>query len=178
MLYSKILPYEEYTDYAINQETAEYLEKFIIENKIKSVIECGSGLSTILFSYLSLERLSLEHDLKWLNFTKNKLNELQLICNINHCELTDNWFNIENIKLFKSDMLFIDSPPGYICEKSRSPALNKLEKSIKSGTYVVLDDYYRIDENNIVSEWKLKYPNLKEIDVIDSKFGLIVLKFS
>lgn len=180
MKYTNCLPFSKYTNYALNKQSLLYLENFIIENNIKNIIECGSGLSTLLFSQLNLKNvLSLEHDEYWFNFTKKELIKLNTLNNIDLklCRMNNNWFDLTNVNIFKADLILIDSPPGNLIKNSRYPALEKLQESISENTYIILDDFFRKDEKETVSIWLKEYSNLKIIDILDYKLGLILLKF-
>lgn len=48
-----------------------YIKQFILKNNIKSVIEFGSGVSTLLFANLNLDVLSLETDLHYMDFVRS-----------------------------------------------------------------------------------------------------------
>ncbi len=132
----------------------------------KIIMECSSGASTIVLARcIQMQNnghiYSLEHDLYYANKTKNELKKHQLEdwVTILHAPLVDigngqKWYDIKDIPDIPFiDLLVIDGPPGYICERSRYPAIKQLKNKIKNTT-IFLDDSNRPQEKEIIQLWK------------------------
>lgn len=140
-----------------------------------TILELGSGLSTIIISYI-LKKInkgklySIEHDKFFYEKTKRLLdiNNLNDICDLIYSPLEETeingnkwlWYNIDFInKIDKIDILLIDGPPAHIQEMSRFPALPILINKLNDNCVIFLDDANREEETNIIRTWRNLYPN-------------------
>jgi hypothetical protein len=71
-------------------------------------------------------------------------------------------------------MLVIDGPSGFIQKNSRYPALPLLYSRLSDGCRVFLDDAARPEEQEIVSLWQTRFPNL-EVETVAASRGCAVL---
>ena len=138
-----------------------------------NVVEVGSGMSTSWIG-LALQEIgnskliSLEHDMKYANKTRNQIKKydledvvtLHLTDLIPHCIENKEylWYDIKSIKDMlsfndKIDLVFVDGPPGHIGRLSRYPAFELLSSYMKIGTRVVLDDTDRSEEKEVIQKW-------------------------
>ncbi|MCC5638755.1 glycosyltransferase family 2 protein [Nostoc sp. CHAB 5844] len=180
---------EEFTNWVLTSEALEWIAEFVKTNGIQKVVECGSGLSTILFGSLNLEKvITLEHSSDWYAYTRHRLQEKRLLeyVDLHLCQLqetllngtTFNWYNIDKVSPFASDLILVDGPPENSCLKARYPTPYLLKEFIKSGTWLLLDDYHRQQETEIVNLWLREIPSLELIQVLPFKYGLAVLRYN
>ncbi|MFD2515638.1 class I SAM-dependent methyltransferase [Pontibacter locisalis] len=151
----------------------------IVINRRKSIVELGSGFSTIVIAKLiqinnlSCKFLSIEHDPEWIILQKELLkNEgLEGIVEIQLMPLISGWYCekfIANINKSPGfiDCLIVDGPPAYSkeIEDSRRPALYKLNESLAVNSFILLHDTDRLGESEIIKSWE----NTFKLDFIDS----------
>jgi glycosyltransferase involved in cell wall biosynthesis len=183
----------EFTNWALSTQALEWITQFIQTQGIKTVVELGSGLSTILLASLQqdgvIERsLTLEHDSKWYDKTVECLQQkgLQCYAQIYLCPLQQvvlnqknvNWYGIKTLPYFIAGLILIDGPPEQNGLLARYPAPHLLKQFIQPGTWMILDDYHRQAERGIVKDWLAELPNLRLIEVVPIDTGLALLHFS
>ncbi|OGB83352.1 hypothetical protein A3F66_00625 [candidate division TM6 bacterium RIFCSPHIGHO2_12_FULL_32_22] len=123
------------TDAAVN-----FLDQFLKESP-KSVLELGSGGSTIWFAKRIKHLVSFEHDVRWYETVKKELNQqidYRLIKGsyfdtIN--EFPDNYF----------DLVLVDG-------KDRLECIKNSIRVLRSGGVLMLDDAQR-EKYQVVNEW-------------------------
>ena len=159
------------------------LNELVINNR-NSIIEFGSGLSTIMMGRLiKSEKLnsklfSIEHDQEWVNFLnkillKEKLtNKVKIIyAPLNKTFNKENqlfsWYDfditevLDEVKEF--DMVIIDGPPGFTNNNflSRYNALPYVYNYLKEDFVIMMDDANRKGESLALTlyqkEFKLKF---------------------
>ena len=174
---------------AISSDMANILISKILKTKAKLVLEAGSGLSTILMGY-ALEKtggilISLEHDKKFYEKTLadirlHKLKNVKLIYaplqifNLEGKEWL--WYCPEGLKEIESiDILFVDGPPGSAQPLSRYPALPILKDKISNSCTIILDDFFRKDEREIVNIWKSCFFDF-ELTIYKTQKGTAILR--
>ncbi len=154
------------------------------------VLECGSGVSTILIG-LFLKKyapkatlVTLDHDF---NYFQKSLNEIELhdlqnvqllYAPLKPYQIEEKiwlWYDLEGLKNIQTiDMLIVDGPPMVIQKMARYPAIALLKSKLSEDVVVILDDAYRIDEKKIVSEWKKELDFLEEF--VESEKGTSILR--
>lgn len=126
------------------------------------ILECGSGLSTILLHIVAFKRgveiISLENDSYWGNIVLSKLGRGELKCRsgLYICPLKRyidfDWYDISSVPLPGHFSLVVcDGPPGttFGGRYGLFPILSgRLSKSI-----VLLDDFNRSEEKSVVIKW-------------------------
>lgn len=177
--------------WALSPEALEWIRQFIQERGIRSVLELGSGQSTLMLASLvrdeilksadgsaALKAIAVEHDEKYSEQTYNLLKsiELEQYVTLHHCPLMNRWFDMRFVPVEEVDLILIDSPPYHVAPMSRLPAIEKLKPFIKAGTWIILDDYHRETEKLIVKQWLESYPGLKLIGKVSIDTGLAVMR--
>lgn len=176
------------SSWAMHSDSLDWIVNFIKENKISSIIECGSGASTVSLASLGLRKfLSLEHEKPWLNHTKTKLEEKELqsqvdlqLCPLHQSAVNGflvDWYDIKQITPFPADLILIDGPPGNNRILSRYPAPHLLKRYIKNGTWLILDDWNRLQEKEMIKLWLREIPELQCIDTLTLGRGLAVMQY-
>lgn len=179
----------EFSNWALTSDALEWIARFVEAFGIRKVVECGSGLSTIMFGSLKLQQvLSLEHNSNWYAYTRYRLQEKGLLeyVDLQLCQLQQSmlngmllkWYDINLLSSFKADLILVDGPPGDNCLRARYPALHLLKAFIQPGTWLLLDDYYRKQETEIVDLWLKEISELELIKVLPFKNGLAVLRYN
>lgn len=72
------------------------------------VLECGSGLTTLVLAIKGVDSLVLEHDPAFASHTRKMLALFGLKANIEVCPLVDGWFDFEGGEF---DAVIVDGPP-------------------------------------------------------------------
>ncbi|HWP57909.1 MAG TPA: class I SAM-dependent methyltransferase [Candidatus Acidoferrales bacterium] len=156
---------------------ARYLIQQLVAWRPKTIVELGSGASTILIARLmqrlgtaDYEHISVEHDGDYLAITK-KLAELNGVADrvtFLHCPLEATlalgipWYAHLPEKLAdrKIDLLIVDGPPAYLKETAhaRYPALPLLYGHFNDRCMIIVDDANRDGERAVIDRWLKEYP--------------------
>ena len=149
---------------------------YIQIHQCESVVECGSGLSTLIIGALFQQNqrghiISLEEDPEWHEIMSNMLAEQGLNSYVtlisaplqpyNSSGEETLWYSREHLAvIFQEfshlDLLIIDGPIAS-SSASRYPALPEFEPLIDDQTLIILDDSNRPREQNILETWKQMY---------------------
>ena len=177
---------------AIAPDMANILSVLFEKEKPKIIVECGSGVSTLILSYLIEEEkqgflYSLDHLKKYADITQDHLKDhnLEDFAEVLYSPLEKyrlkekdfRWYDLKglNEKITDSiDMLIIDGPPRGINPKVRYPALPLLMDKLSRKCVVVLDDAARLDELNVLDDWLLEFKDF-EMKWFDTEKGTAVL---
>lgn len=160
-----------------------YVLNEIIIGQRKSIIEFGSGMSTILIARLIKENnisarfISVEHNKEWIGVLKSQLqNEgLSEIVEIIHTDLVVGdtelgevtSYDFDKIKKeifnIKFDLIIVDGPPANTetSKYSRFPILLELRNHLFDDFCFLLDDAERSGEKKTINEYRRIYPTLK-----------------
>jgi hypothetical protein len=169
------------TDSAINISSLRLMLNDIIINNRKSIVEFGSGISTIIFARLfsknniSGKIFSVDEDSDWIEILNKILKEekLERFVEFVNAPLVLNkktkslnklrWYD-ENILEKKLrgrsfDLILVDGPCAYKKNimLSRYPALPFIYKNLDSRFSVFLDDVNRRGEEKILDLWGREY---------------------
>lgn len=127
------------------------------------ILECGSGLSTILVGSIAQQRgidhWALEHSAEWAAKTQSHLDEFK-IHSVSLCfkPLTNygdfTWYDapLESMP-DRFALVICDGPPAHI-EGGRSGLVPVMSKKLKAGSIILLDDAVRDHERTIAERWK------------------------
>ncbi len=136
-----------------------------------TVVDCGSGSSTVLDALLLKQRgagghvYALEADPGFAEETRGYLRAhgaeshgAVVDAPITDLTLPDGstapWYDLAQLPdIGEIDVLFVDGPIGTIADEARYPAFPLLADRLGDGALVVLDDTNRPDEKKIVRRW-------------------------
>lgn len=159
-----------------------YLKEVVVSglyNK-NSVLECGSGLSTIVLGILADLRgfkvYSLEHNEYWgervvNTLRNNNIKNVQVsICSMKKFAEFD-WYDVDSTSLPKDISLVICDGPPSRTRGGRYGFLPVLYGNLVKECKILVDDYNRVGEMTMVERWKESWP----ISEIESSKGFAVL---
>ncbi len=146
----------------------------VAERRPATVLECGSGLSTLVLAR-ALERaggsrlVSLESGESFARASRQALQRHGLEAEVIHAPLVSvslgegewRWYDPARLPQMEIDLLVIDGPPGFLQPLSRYPALPLLARRLRSGARILLDDAAREDERTVVARWLEAHPTLR-----------------
>jgi len=126
------------------------------------ILECGSGLSTILMGIVAKQKgvklVSLENSKKWMKRTGWYLKHFNISnASIMYSPIVDRgdyeWYKIdENSLPDKVSLVILDGPPGEI-KGGRTGFFPECSNIIKKDTIILVDDVEREDEMGMVSDF-------------------------
>ena len=140
-------------------------------------MELGSGNTTLFLGHVAQENgaqlHSIEHDKKWIQQGRERLKawKVEDTARIHHAPLRPyekgsipaQWYDVDTISQVlpdQIDLLIVDGPPAFGAQESmaRLPALPVLKSRLSAGALVVLDDYHRKGEKEIIELWREEMP--------------------
>ena len=169
---SKLLPeYFPYSYHTLSLPDIEAIINTIIYANSTNIIECGSGLSTLVIGKLlskqkNAQILAIENDETWINLITRLLND-NMISNVTFRKSDliqmqeegkiGKWYNIPEI-LEKSDLVDAIIVDGPYAEKHHDPysryySYQLIANRLKRGGFVYLDDVNRHAEKDFLNEW-------------------------
>lgn len=177
--------------YAISPLFGELLVSLIREVRPATVVELGSGVSTLIIGYCLEEQgggrcISLEHDAGYAQESAANVEEhsMEGYVEVVHAPLQDvrlngrtwPWYRPGSLDTITSvDMLVVDGPPGSIGHMARYPALALLNGKLSDRAVIVVDDTRKADERALVGLWLEQFPGFVAEEVETEK-GAMVLR--
>jgi glycosyltransferase involved in cell wall biosynthesis len=157
-----------------------YLAELLNSIEKPSILEFGSGAGSKIIHKLARNRggqcVSVEHDKTWFDSTVRELkkNNLSTDGSVVYAELEEvSVFGIDT-KFYnmswlpgdkKFDVVIVDGPPAALAPVGRLAALPSVAKNLSDKFHVLLDDFNRTKEREIVRVWKRVAPELKYEEV-------------
>jgi predicted O-methyltransferase YrrM len=164
-----IFPIPELQMWSITPHFANILMNNIGMHNPRAILECGSGVSTLIMAYCLARTgnghiYALEHIESYAKSTQEllKLHGMTTFATVIHAPLlpvtrgseTLVWYDISGIeKIDCIDMVIVDGPPGTGSPMARYPVIPLLADKLSSDAIILLDDYDRPDERNSVKLW-------------------------
>jgi predicted O-methyltransferase YrrM len=146
------------------------------------ILECGSGLSTILLGVVAQKKgtrvWSLEHDLFWADKVRSTLKRYGIkSVELYATNLRDYgsywWYDPPKGEMPKQFSLVVcDGPPGSI-PGGRYAMLPIMKPHLKPGCIVLLDDVGRVAEKEIIARWAKELDTSYRIEGIVKPFGVL-----
>jgi len=163
------VPLRPMTGWAMTSELGAILVRTVLEKKPKTIVELGSGVSSIVHGY-ALELIgggrvySLDHDAAYADVTRREIALHGLSGSVEVVDAplveqrigseTFHWYSLEKLPAdLRIDLLLVDGPPHSTNPIARYPALPLLLSRLSDGAVVVLDDAARSSERAIVERW-------------------------
>jgi predicted O-methyltransferase YrrM len=167
------------------------LVRIIDRSRPTSVLELGSGVSTIVMAArlkaLGQGRLvALEHEPRFAEETRRNLalQGLEGVARVLDSPLGKvrigkgdwRWYQLPAEGLPASvELLLVDGPPGATGPLARYPALPQLAPRLAPGATIVLDDADRPDERETTRRWQAERPGLS-VQHLPLESGAVVLR--
>lgn len=174
--------------WAMDARSLLHLMNLVRTYKPKRVLELGGGTSTVWLGYACEQYggkvVSIDHDEYFatateLNVSKHRLEDtvetrtapLEAV----EVHSTDyHWYSSALLEDLRDiDMLVVDGPPGSTSREARLPALPLLEDRLSEDCLIILDDTQREDEQRILDQWLLFYPQFARMDEGISRLGVL-----
>lgn len=155
-----------------------------------SVLECGSGTSTVLLAYAVRQFgkgrvVALEHDPHYAKATRRMLRErgLEDWAEVIDAPLVEvelpagvwRWYELEAMPEGGFDLVLVDGPPGKTGPQARYPALPLLADRLAPDGELVLDDALRPEERATVERWVEELPQFR-VEWLNHERGTAVLR--
>jgi len=182
--------------WAISPDVCLKLYDHLLSIKPKKIVEFGSGASTYIIAQAlknnGMGKLtSYDHSHEYSGKIRKNLESAGLIDFVdlkvaplkswdkNHLnEKPDEnlvWYDRSLIDTVDDiDFVFIDGPPGLLCQYSRYPAVVVLNDSLSQDAEIWIDDANRIDEKEICENWAKSFD--LELEFVPLEKGLGCLK--
>lgn len=185
-------------DHAMSPDFARELVAQVLAEKPRTVVELGSGVSTVLTGH-ALESIgnsaahlySLDHEAQFAGITRRNLAAHGLT---NWATVLDaplvgttvdgeqrRWYDISSLEAAlgnrKIDLLVVDGPPARDDAEARAPALHALRSRLADRAIILMDDAGRPGERRIVQRWLQSEPGL-EAQWLPVEKGAAILRFS
>ena len=157
--------------WALPAETCERLVHEIRTRRPKTIVECGSGASTVLMAAclrtygIDGKIISLDHEATYAQSTRDQLQQQSLsqyatVVTAPLSPLTVagkrlDWYDFDPDEHLEAtvDLLLVDGPPWDTGEMARFPAVPVLKQHLSSDCFILLDDGKRSDETKVAEEW-------------------------
>jgi hypothetical protein len=173
--------------WALTPDAAAILAREIAIRRPNTIVELGSGVSTVMVGRLlqqmgSGRLISLDHDAGWAEETRRNIvaNGLQDYVEVLDAPLVKQqfdgkefvWYQVpEQVRQIEHiDMLTVDGPPQTtdVTVLARYPALPAFNSQFSEHAVIYIDDAKRDTEQEMVNAWHQKYPGWKSrmIDTI------------
>lgn len=179
--YTERLPLPFGGGWALTGDSAAILAREVILGKPKTVVELGSGVSTLVVGQILARQgtgklISVDHDAEWAARTRANVVELGLesVVTVIHAPLTQvdsggrqsKWYGLDPDLLAsvdQIDFLIVDGPPQKNREKTatRFPAFPVFRDKLSRKAIVFVDDAARSTESSMIKEWLGLYDGWK-----------------
>lgn len=177
---------------AASPDFLKLLADHILREKPDIIVECGSGLSSVVASRcLQLNgkgRLfSLEHMEEYADRTRGELARQGLAdwaCILDapleaqqFRERSFSWYRPRGLPDVPIDLIIVDGPPARTGASPRYPAGPVLFSRLSSRGAVLIDDAARPEELAVIAEWQREFPGLAfDIELQEFEKGLCVAR--
>lgn len=150
----------------------------------RSILECGSGLTTILLGVAARPRdtrvYTLEHDPVWADRVGGELQRFGL-SNVTlavaelQCHEEFQWYQTSpSLKSERFGLVVCDGPPGDT-EGGRYGLLPIMRASLQPGCVILLDDTQRDAERSIAQRWAAELGTAVEFSTGSRSFATIIV---
>jgi len=166
--------------WALTPDAAAILAREIAIRKPNTIVELGSGVSTLMVGRLLQQMqhgrlISLDHDPSWAEETRRNIvaNGLQDYVEVLDAPLTKQqfdgkdfvWYRIPDQlqQIEQVDMLTVDGPPQTADSEllARYPALPAFAAQFSEHAVIFIDDARRDTEQAMIEKWLQQYPGWK-----------------
>ena len=186
--FNPVVAWPRTTGWAMDSSTLERLVERILEQRPRTIVECGSGPSTVWLAYAAREAgsrlVSLEHLEQFARQTRQELarHGLQDVAEVRLAPLQEHdvegasyrWYDAEACQdLDGIDMLLVDGPPKATGERARYPAVPLLRSRFSAHCTIIVDDVHRKQEQEIIDLWRSSNPGMESPQLLGDRTMLI-----
>jgi Methyltransferase domain len=178
-------------DMAISPDFAATLVSLILKHRPKTILEFGSGTSTLLCGYC-LEQIgegriiSIDHETQYADQTRESLREhgVDQFAQVISAPLREvtlpagkwKWYDTAFLSdLPRIDLMIVDGPPTWTGDLARYPAMPVLIEHLGPSSMILVDDANRPDEQKMVDRWLSEFPGFTRSNLPHEK-GTVLLK--
>ena len=181
LVYDKLdapLPMSTLDEWTIELAGLLQLQRLIERETPGVIVEIGSGASTPVLAHLAGDNggffFSIENDASWVETTRGRLYGWDVDPDevLHHVPLRDHsfksstpWYDTDWLDRIFGDrtigLVFVDGPAARTGVHRRYPAFPYFAPKMASGGIIMLDDYHRDDEQEIVARWKEERPGIE-----------------
>jgi predicted O-methyltransferase YrrM len=176
--------------WAAGPDLARFLYQEVVEHGRSTVLECGSGSTTVILAYacraIGAGRVvALEHDAKFAAATRKMLEERGLskwaevrdapLGEVAVGDSTWLWYDPASLADGPFDLVLVDGPPGGTGPEARYPAVPMLIDRLADDALVVLDDARRADERAIGERWAAEFDGFS-LEWLPHDHGTLLLR--
>lgn len=177
--------------WALSPDLANILIDLTLTHKPKTIVELGSGVSTLVFSYC-LEKLgggkviSLEAEAKYAEKTQANLDQHGLSkwaevrtaplkpMTLKHIQWQ--WYDPAAIEdLTDIDILFVDGPAKIDGKLMRYPAFPVFLEKLSEGAVIILDDADRKQDATMIGQWLKEFEGFEK-ESFSTQKGTVILR--
>jgi len=167
------LPLPPMRRWRLSPDFARELACVIAETRPETVVDIGSGVSTLVAGYALKKNgagsiVALEHAAEWHAKCARLINEHHLSkeATVVHAPLRTTtiageqwqWYETDGLAAVTPiDLLIVDGPPIHVQGLARYPALPVLRDLLSPEAVIMLDDADRPDEREIVARWDREF---------------------
>ena len=186
------LPLPPMRDHSASPDFLRHAVSLVLSRKPATVMELGSGASTIVIAYC-LKRLgsgrivSVDHEARFAGITAGLIEEhgLQDFATVLHLPLSPVmiegreylWYSMNDFELKAPiDCLVIDGPPYHVHPLARYPAIPLLLDRLAPEAAILLDDALRPEEKRIARMWQSEFPEFTFAKLEAEKGALLVTR--
>lgn len=177
--------------WATSSDFLRRLADEILLSKPEFVVECGSGLTTLVIARcMELngkgQLYSFEHDPAYKIHTQGLLDKsgIEARVTFSSARLREHnlskglfrWYDVSDLPEVGIDMLIVDGPPSHVGTLARYPALPLLSAKMAGTSKILVDDYSRIDEREMVARWLEEFP-VSVSAKLDFEKGAVLLDY-
>lgn len=166
---------------ALLPDSAATLVGLINERRPQTIVELGSGVSTIICA-ATLKQLgggrvvSLDHETRYAQITRAQIMRQGLSpwADVRHAPLEVTHIDGQSWRWYarsalsdieRIDLLIVDGPPRKVQSLARYPAARLLLDRLAPDCVILVDDTNRRDEQEIVSRWRTEIPDFTVTEI-------------
>src|SRR5690606_35192641 len=178
--------------WSASPELASTLLSVILDHRPMTIVELGSGVSSVVIGYaLELadggEAVAFDHDADFLEATRRELSRHEIkSVTLSHAPLgptglaghTAPWYKFDVTSLPETiDLLVVDGPPRRVEKKARYPTLAMFRDSLSPTAVVVFDDALSEEDAALIREWVQPAAGWAwSVEHVPSRKGVAVLR--
>lgn len=159
------------TGYTLSFQEIQHIANDIVIHRPTTILEIGSGLSTIILSNIISELgykpkfISIDQDASWQKHLEGQCKnvnfyDFEIGFNSEFAMQGGKWFEIPEDSCLRKgnyDLVIIDGPKGFESKYARFGIVNFLKERINESSIVFLDDTDRDDEKFILKSLREKF---------------------